>query len=251
MRISTLTLLAGCLAAAPLLAKTAPKAAHHKASSAARSTTKSAAKKASSLAHKGTRPAHAAKPASSARSQAAPEKLVPTVSFNSHNSVKPAADKPDAAVAAQPGGHLKDQLRPAGTSDPAPGVPVDFGSASEAKAYQSDIDGSLTDIQNLLDRAYSRKPGKPKAGIAGVMALQPQIDKALNDGQVSDEDQQTLKTLLAQRDTALYMLSASLVAQKKDAQAASYLRFLAKSASPGTPMRDAAVQQLAQIGLTP
>jgi len=228
-----LTLLAGSVAVAPAFAKTAAKASGQ-----------ASAKSKQSAASKKAKPA-AKTPKPAAKPDAPNEELVPTVSFNG-----PAAPKTTGKPAVEPG-HDKEKPAAASTTDPAPGVPTDFGTESEEKAFQKDVDSSLADIQNLLTGALKKKAEKPKTGLSGVIALQPQIDKALNDDRLSEEDRQNLKALVQERDTALYMLSASLVAQKKDYAAGGYLRFLAKSAAPGTPMREAAVQQLAQLGQHP
>jgi len=227
-----LTLLAGSVAVAPVVAKPAAKASGQASAKSKQSAASKKAKPASKT------PKPAAKP------DASGEKLVPTVSFN------PSAPKPTVKVAVEPG-HDNEKPAAASTTDPAPGVPTDFGTETEEKAYQKDVDSSLADIQDLLTGALKKKAEKPKTGLSGVIALQPQIEKALNDDRLAEEDRQNLKALVQERDTALYMLGASLVAQKKDYAAGGYLRFLAKSAAPGTPMREAAAQQLAQLGQHP
>jgi len=130
----------------------------------------------------------------------------------------------------------------------APGVPRDFGSDAESKAYLQDIDNAQGDVKNLLSQLMKKKYDKLPSGLSGINALQADIEKALANENIPGEDREALKTKIQERDTAMYMLGASLVAQKKDYQAGMYLKFLAKNAQPGTPMREAAQQQLAQIG---
>ena len=134
-------------------------------------------------------------------------------------------------------------------SDPQalPGVPADFGTESEARGFQREADDALAQIGSLLSGAYKKKI-QVKPGLEGVTALQPEIEKALADEDLADSTRQGIKAELGRRDSALYMYAASLLTRKKDDAAAKYLRFLAKSAQPGTPMRDAAAQELRQLG---
>jgi hypothetical protein len=126
-----------------------------------------------------------------------------------------------------------------------PMIPTDFAAASEMKGFLADVDDANAGIQKILgDR--QKLPGK--AGLDRVIALQPSLDKILKEQRLKPEERSALNNLIQKRDTALYMYSAGLLAQKKNGEAGPYLRFLSKSGSSDTPLRDAAAQELAQIG---
>jgi hypothetical protein len=169
-----------------------------------------------------------------------------TVSLKKNNLPLP---KPVDLSKAKPGKARHAEQAAISTDDKAaPGMPRDFGTDSEAQAYLQDIEDSQGGVKTLLSQLTKKDYKKLPTGLSGINALQPDLEKALNNPNIADGDREALKSKIQERDVALYMLGASLVAQKKDYQAGMYLKFLAKSAQPGTPMKEAAQQQLTQIG---
>jgi hypothetical protein len=223
--------IAGLLAAGPAVGARKPAAAKGKAKVSAQKAQEDAAWSA---------PARTAKKPAAKAKQPAPRKNA-------------SPDRQKATVASQPA-HTPLPGPAAATNGRQPPAAPDTLSDADERQTTGELDDLMLKITARLEKAHGEKPdpSKPRPkGLAAVKETQEKLEKALSDPKLSQEDRDALKQLKQQRDSALYFLACIYISNDKQKDAEEALRLVAASQGKGTPMYDAAVTQLAQMGKTP